>query len=530
MSLSAASSTFSPSIVESRAMLRVSLPVELLRSRPLLVFWAATVGQAALWWLVPSLFYAAPPGHAAEVVAIGHEFQLGTDFGPPLAFWLAELAFTLFGRSMVGVYLLAQVCVVVTYWAVFALGRTLVGVHHAVLAVLLLVGLTPLTISTPDFGPSVLAIALVSLAILHFWRAVGEDRPRYWFALAIDLGLLILTTYAGLIALALVVFFTVATRQGRTMLATLDPWMAGVVLVILLFPHLMWLDASGGALAPMLAHLSAPSGLRQALSEWGHLLGQIFIAHIGLFVLVALASGWWRTNEEYALSTFVRVPPARLGRRFVYCFALLPALLATLAAALLRLGAPIGGTAPHVVLSGLLAVLLAGNVIALHRERLIALFWAALLVVPPLVGALAIVFAPWIAGVELRVDQPARDIGQFFSESFERRTGKPLSVVSGDPRLAELVAIASASRPSLYFYADPARSPWVGDDDIARKGAVIVWPTTDTSGTPPADIKARFPQLVPEVPRAFERPVQGRLPLLRIGWGVLRPQDNAPAR
>jgi hypothetical protein len=29
---------------------------------------------------------------------------------------------------------------------------------------------------------------------------------------------------------------------------------------------------------------------------------------------------------------------------------------------------------------------------------------------------------------------------------------------------------------------------------------------------------------VPEVPRAFERPVQGQLPLLRIGWAVIRPQ------
>jgi len=29
---------------------------------------------------------------------------------------------------------------------------------------------------------------------------------------------------------------------------------------------------------------------------------------------------------------------------------------------------------------------------------------------------------------------------------------------------------------------------------------------------------------VAEVPRAFERRMQGRLPLLRIGWAVIRPQ------
>ena len=37
-----------------------------------------------------------------------------------------------------------------------------------------------------------------------------------------------------------------------------------------------------------------------------------------------------------------------------------------------------------------------------------------------------------------------------------------------------------------------------------------------------------FPDLVPEVPHAFERTVQGRLPLIRIGWGVLRPASDAP--
>jgi hypothetical protein len=29
--------------------------------------------------------------------------------------------------------------------------------------------------------------------------------------------------------------------------------------------------------------------------------------------------------------------------------------------------------------------------------------------------------------------------------------------------------------------------------------------------------------LVPEVPRAFERRFQGRLPLIRLGWSMIRP-------
>src|SRR5262249_41569196 len=67
------------------------------------------------------------------------------------------------------------------------------------------------------------------------------------------------------------------------------------------------------------------------------------------------------------------------------------------------------------------------------------------------------------------------------------------------------------------------RTPWVGPEEIRSKGLIVVWPASDTAGVPPPDIAARFPELVPEVPRAFVHAIQGRLPLARIGWGMLRP-------
>jgi len=119
-------------------------------------------------------------------------------------------------------------------------------------------------------------------------------------------------------------------------------------------------------------------------------------------------------------------------------------------------------------------------------------------------------------------------MGRYFGDSFARRTGHSLAVVSGDDHLAELIALAAPSRPSVYFAADPARSPWVSAQDIRNKGAVIVWPASGTNPTPPPEIKTRFPDLVPEVPRTFPRPVRGRQPPLLIGWGVIRPA-SAPS-
>src|SRR5690349_2818934 len=125
-------------------MLHVSIFVEGLRSQPRAMFWLAAIVQATIWWLLPSIFYSAPPSGLPEVLAVGHEFQLGTDLGPPLAFWLAEIAHTVGGITLV--YLLSQICMVVTYWAVFMLGRAIVGIQQAAMAVLLMVGISVMTL------------------------------------------------------------------------------------------------------------------------------------------------------------------------------------------------------------------------------------------------------------------------------------------------------------------------------------------------------------------------------------------------
>src|SRR5262250_1550939 len=294
-------------------MLYVSIFVELLRSRPSLAVWLAALAQALLWLLVPSLFYAGPPGDVADVLAVGHEFQLGTYLGPPLAFWLAELVFDVAGRSMVGVYLLSQACVVVAYWAVFALGRSIVGAQHAALAVLLMVGIAAFTVPTPEFGPVILTMPLWAVILLHYWRAVGEGRRSYWVALAVEIGLLLLTTYAGLLLVSLLSLFTLVNRRARASLGSTDPWLAGIVAVMITFPHLLWLAESGDGVLNVWGRLRAPESVVANFSAWLKLGVFIVGSHAGLAVLVALVVGWpWGEREpapvivRKPIDTFVR--------------------------------------------------------------------------------------------------------------------------------------------------------------------------------------------------------------------------------
>ena len=501
-------------------MLRVSIIVEALRARPALMVAVAALAQGALWTLVPALFYAAPPGDVPLVLAVGREWLTGSPYGPPLAYWLAESAFDLAGGRIVGVYLLSQLCVVVTYWAVFILGRRIVGAAHAAMAILLMAGISAFTVPTIEFGPSVLAMPLSALALLFAYRAVADNKRLDWLALGVALGLLVLATYAGLILLTLIAAFIAASPRGRERLGAIEPWAAGVTVVLINFPQLIWLERAH--FDPLAALAALPGAISLRPSAWLDLVLRLVLGHAGLFVLLFVAGGLF-AGQHAGAPGFERQPVTRFGKAFVYVFALVPAFVATLLAALLGSPAPVGGTAPLVVLSGLAFVVAAGDMIRLYRQRTGALVWLGLLAVPPAMIVAATVTLPWAAAVDLEVSKPAAAMGEFFTDTFRRRTGRPLAIVVGDVRSAGLVAFTSSDRPSLYVDGSPERAPWLSDDAVRRNGAVVLWTATDAAGTPPAHLKARFPDMVAEVPRAFSRSLQGRLPLLRIGWAVIRP-------
>jgi hypothetical protein len=152
-----------------------------------------------------------------------------------------------------------------------------------------------------------------------------------------------------------------------------------------------------------------------------------------------------------------------------------------------------------------------------------------MLVVPPAAMVTAALLGPWTFPYELNHQQPAVAMGQFFTDTFRRRVGKPLEIVVGDSRPAYLLVASSPDRPRLYSSFAPGRTPWLTGDDVRSRGAVVLWALEDQTGQAPEYLRERFPDLVPEVPRTFVRPVPGILPSYRVGWAVIRPQTSARA-
>jgi hypothetical protein len=248
----------------------------------------------------------------------------------------------------------------------------------------------------------------------------------------------------------------------------------------------------------------------------------LLVAISGIVILVALNSRWFRRVPEEA-PIFYRPPVAALARNFVYFFALAPALAGSLISGLFDLDRVFVGAGVALLMSGLAVIVATGDLVPLRRQRLLRSVWAVAVALPALAVIAGTLFLPWTGGGEVATSLPARAIGQYFGDSFERRTNQPLRAVAGDPQLASLIALDSA-RPHLFLDAAPQRTPWLSLASFNETGGVVVWRAADTQGTPPPELAQRFPGLVPEVPRAFDWLVNGRQPLLRIGWAIVRPK------
>src|SRR5216684_788054 len=375
-----------------------SLVIELIRARPRLVVWLVVLLQAALWLMLPLLLYGSPPGDLATVLAYGREYQVGTDLGPPLAFWLGDIAFRAAGNHMFGVYLLAQLCSVATFWTLFLLARSVVGGQQAVLAVLLTMTVAAFSSPGVEFGPLVLARPLWALLLLHSWQLIGQRRRNAWFAWSIEAGLLLLT---------------------------------------------------------------------------------------------AVNSGWFGRNPEEAPIIY-RPPVDPLARDFVYFFAIAPALAGSLISGLFDLDRVAGGAGIALLMPGLAAIVAAGDLVQLRRQRVLRSVWVAVIIAPVLAVIATTLFLPWTGSGEVATSLPATAIARFFGDSFERRTNHPLPAVTGDAQLAALISL-DAARPHLLLDAAPERTPWLTLAKFNETGGVVVWRASDTVGTPPADIVRRFP-------------------------------------
>ena len=503
-----------------RGPLEASIFVEALRAHAGSFVAAALIVHAILWSLAPILADPTPSPKIALGLAAGRERLLGYPGLPPLAPWLMQSVYTA-THSIAVVKMLGPAMVAIGGWLVFALARRIVGEHQGAIAALVMVAVHPVAFPVGALDSALIQMPLAAGAVLAWWRAVREGNQRAWLLLGLMLGLL---PYAGAIGIflpAALLGLTVATSTGRTTLRTHDSYggllMALFVLVLVAAPRVAWLVTHG--FAGLIEDTAAVEPLG-AMKSYEAVGGSI-AGHLGLLVLAVVASPLLGGGREATI--IARAPLTGFTLAAVLVLATLPVVLAAAAAIALGLVAPIAAFAPVLLYSGLLAVVLAGDSLHIHRQRAAAFVAIMFLLLPPFLDALTGFVAPWVGNRGLPTNWPAADAARMVTGAFRARTGKRLEIVVADPLIASEVALASRDRPHVFPDGDRARAPWIKDGDLRAKGAVVMWPIFRGNTAPPAALAANLPLFVPEAPMTLSWVRPGRLDPVRLGWAIIPP-------
>ncbi len=425
--------------------------------------------HVGLWWLVPHLAQANLPLDVIEQLAWARDPQWLYHKHPPLPAWLLAGADWISGGSPAAIQLLSPLALALAFWAVWRLGCRLLSPARSLVALLLLEGVTFFSFQAAEFNHNTVQVPLWALVALALWQAMTRDRLRDWALLGLWAALALYGKYfAGLLLLALVLFLLFEPAARRCWRRP-GPYLAGMVALLLLLPHLLalWrLDFL--PLHYALEHTTPAEGLWQRL--WFPL---DFVLSQALGVAGALLARWLLPRGGETLSVEA---PDSLARRYLVWLAVVPFFLVLLTTLLLGAGfRPLWGMPLWIFLPlGVLATWPRGiSLLGLARALLVVgavglgslVFYLGYLVYPALTGRVA------------RVDFPGPQLAAAAVEAWQRGAGgRPLAFVAGPVWEAGNVAFYKAREALVVIDGDLAKSYWIQPSALSYAGLLLVWP------------------------------------------------------
>lgn len=441
---------------------------------------ALMLAQIAFWTLAPLLSHTAPPLDVVEMHVWGREWVVATFKHPNLPGLILEPTRLAFGAVGWPAYLISQISIALTFWAVFMLGRELMDGPRALAGTLLLTGIYFFSWVTPEFNHNVAQMPLWALVMLLLWRASTHGRWLNWLLLGLAAGLSLWAKYSSGVLLIVCAAWMLWDGRARARMLTPGPWITAAAAIAVAMPQILWLAAHD--FEPF-----AYAARRAGGGEWWapiEFLLTLLLDHLPMFVLLGCAGFFGKAADDGPPR-----PDAR-AMRYLLLLGLGPALLTALGALMSGAGLRSSWGAPMVVLSGLIAVALLSARFSPARLKRLGIGAGVLIVVVSGLYYAHMAYGPALTGKPLRGNWPQAEISAQLEAAWRAETDAPLRIVAGDVFTAGMVGLAERDPPSVLIQGDFATSPWITPERLAREGALLVWRSDD----PPPDPLMRLAQ------------------------------------
>jgi 4-amino-4-deoxy-L-arabinose transferase-like glycosyltransferase len=489
-------------------------------------FWLFCIVHLLIWTIVPAIVRGSVPQDTLEGIVWGNQWQFGYDKHPPLAAWLSALATHIGGTVGWPVYLLAQILIVMTFWAVWRLAREFLPPLYALLSVLLLEGIMYYNLLSPKFNPGTLMTPVWALSILFSYFAIKQQKSWQWLLVGVITAVNIYTKYqAPLIILPLLAMLLV-TAEGRKSFKTIWFYLSIILCVLLLLPHIQWSFAhnfeeityglnrtdqgnvSINVYHKILNHLWNPIDL--ALSQVGAIAG----------LIIMLIPFYKAERINLNINSF--------DRRFLL-FAGLGPLTLTLLYSFIT-GDKIHGTwcTPYFSLFGILAICMLHPELNKANMKRFTLFFIVIFLLVPIGRYGGLLIGPYITHTaKAHAYMPGKNIADSLTAQWHERYHRKLNYVAGSHYLLAYISAYSKDKPIPYFDWNKKQSDWINEPEMRKQGAVFAWYITNATETSlPINIQKRFPQAIVIAPQTYKKLTGANVKPVIIGVAFLPPEKD----
>lgn len=509
-----------------------------------LCFWLFLLAHTILWTIVPALGRNSLPHDALEGITWGLQWQLGYPKHPFFTAWLCAGITQVFGAVDWPIYLLAQLAVSTTFWAVWQLAKQLLTKPQALIATLAIEGVLFYNINSFNLTPDTMQSPLWALLSLLFYQAITQQKIRYWLLTGLLATLCLCTKYQAVVLLMSMMLLCFFDPTARNSFKKPGIYCGLLILCITMTPHLLWLyqhqfitlvyaqQATENYLPhhSLLNYLWNPVGL--SLNALLDILG-VFILIWPFYSFTPVPHQRSQTKrgsimcKQEPLINEESIALSALQHHFLYAIAYGPLIITLFLSFIFGSYFPPRWLTPYFFLTGILVM------VYLNPKchfKLLKYFLGTLILFSIIISAARFMsFTLW-QRAESDSFLPNKRIAHAVNNLWHQHYQKPLPYVAGSNYLVSLVVPYIADKPKAYLNWSSETNPWINEQDLKHSGGIFIWDleynyTWDHDSEMhthlPPDVKKHFPKIQILDPLVFYRSSDHHP--IKIGIALLPP-------
>ena len=159
------------------------------------------------------------------------------------------------------------------------------------------------------------------------------------------------------------------------------------------------------------------------------------------------------------------------------------------------------------------------------KLRAMAIAWACVFILSLTAFYVSAIYSPSLGFRPLRGHFPGAALSRLMHDKWqEQAKGAPLTYIISDSWLGGNIALYAPNiqnRPHIFIDGDVTNSPWINQQDLSDKGAVVVWHNKDAKPAYLVNYKGKI--------ETAELPWQAvtKMPPTQIYWAILKPKQDS---